>query len=372
MAALTKLHNKYRLRYKIYLPDGTVKERSRLYNSAVEARMKNLLAQSVEALTAQLNYVHDDIVKWSHAGLISAKDREGLHANLPGEGKKLSQAMDEWESTWTVGAGETQTRHGRRKILIKILADPYVRDLTYEHGQDLIAALKKRGCKIATIRKYLQDLKSAINHQVALRYLDYNPFLTLSAGRIPANEKIKHVILTNTQIQDILEKAQKKDQMPRSDLGGTLYLHLLFFFGTGLRRREAQECKLEYIDWEKRSITIPDHITKTGKSRTIGLGTRLYEELLPRKNQTGYILPRYTPRSVSRAVRKHLHDCGIEARLHDARHTYTSRLQDIGVKPHDVMKRTGHTTLSMLSHYSHGDFIEVYEDQFGFLQNKNN
>ena len=34
------------------------------------------------------------------------------------------------------------------------------------------------------------------NHPVvALRYLDYNPFATLSAGRIPSEERTKHVIL---------------------------------------------------------------------------------------------------------------------------------------------------------------------------------
>uniref|UniRef100_A0A6M3J3E5 Putative site-specific tyrosine recombinase n=1 Tax=viral metagenome TaxID=1070528 RepID=A0A6M3J3E5_9ZZZZ len=367
MTVLTKLHKKHRLRYKIYFPDGVVKERSRLYSSAVEARMKNLLAQTLEAFTSQISYVQSDVVKWSHAGLLSANDRDALAARLPGQGKTLSKCLDEWETTWTVGSEEEQTRYYRRKKILRILDDKPIKEFTFTDGLDLIKELKKTQ-KIATIRKYIQDLKAAFNHQVALRYLDYNPVITLSAGRIPAEEKIKHVILTHAQIRVILLKARTKDQEVRPALGGTLYLHLLFFFGTGLRRREAMESKLEHIDWEKRSITLPETITKTGKTRTVGLGARLYAELLPRKDQVGYILPRYRPWSVSRAIRKHLRECGTNARLHDARHTYASMLQDTGVKPHDAMKRTGHTNLGMLSHYSHGDFKEVYEDKFDFLK----
>ena len=40
----------------------------------------------------------------------------------------------------------------------------------------------------------------------------------------------------------------------------------------------------------------------------------------------------------------------------------------LGVLPHCAMGRTGHTDMKMLSQYSHGDFDEVYEDNFGFLK----
>ena len=140
------------------------------------------------------------------------------------------------------------------------------------------------------------------------------------------------------------------------------------FFGLGIRRREARLSRWEHIDWKERSITLPAEITKTGKERKIGLGTRLYQELLARRKPEGYILPGFAPWTISRAIREHLRDCGINARLHDARHTYTTMLQDLGIAPHRAMKRTGHADMRMLSHYSHGDFDEVYEDRFGFLK----
>lgn len=372
MPKLTKLHDKHRLRYKIYLPDGTYKERSRLYNTQPEARAKETEATTLEVLTSQLNYTQKDLVKWTHAGLLSSKDLEILGENLPGHGKTLEEVLKEWETTWRCGEQESQIRFYRMKNILKILGDNPIKNLTYQHGRNLINELKERDLKIATIRKYLQDLKSALNHQVAIRYLDYNPFATLTAGRIPAEEKIKHTILTDEQIQQVIEKAEQKDQTDTPALNRTLTLHLLLFFGTGIRRKEAQAAKLEHINWQERSITLPDTITKTGKERTIGLGTKLYNKLLTRKGQTGHILPRFAPWSVSRAVTRHLKNCGIKARLHDARHTYTSMLQDTGVQPKDAIKRTGHTNMRMLSHYSHGDFKEVYEDKFDFLKDNKN
>ena len=131
-------------------------------------------------------------------------------------------------------------------------------------------------------------------------------------------------------------------------------------FGLGIRRKEATESRWEYIDWKERSISLPTEITKTRKPRKIGLGTRLYQELLVRKKPQGYILPRFSPRTITRAITAHLRECGIRARLHDVRHTYTTMLQDLGVVPHQAMKRTGHS--------DHADLKEVYENRFGFLQ----
>jgi len=152
------------------------------------------------------------------------------------------------------------------------------------------------------------------------------------------------------------------------------------FFGLGIRRKEAMASRWEMINWQERSITLPAEITKTGKPRKIGLGTRLYMELKRRHKAapTGsndvpkpeFILPRFAPWSISRAIKKHLQDCGIKARLHDARHTYTTMLQDLGVAPHRAMERTGHADMKMLSHYSHANFDEVYEDEFGFMKDK--
>jgi len=49
----------------------------------------------------------------------------------------------------------------------------------------------------------------------------------------------------------------------------------------------------ETIDWDERSLKLTK--TKTGKARKVGLGQRLYYELLLRKKEEGFILPRFVP-----------------------------------------------------------------------------
>ena len=278
MARISQLHDKFRLRYTLYLPDGRYFERSRLVTSLSVARQKRTLANELETLTAGSKYTPADLNAWTHAGLISQRDRELLSDRMPGHGKTLGECMDEWEATWSVGRGEVLSRHGRRKNLLKILGDTTpIRDLTFSHGLELVAKLRDQGCKVVYVRKHIQDLRAAFNHQViAYRYLEHNPFATLSAGKVPPEEKIEHTILTDKQIRTVLARAEEKDRETRPQLGGTLTLHLLVLFGLGIRRKEALGLRWEHIDWQARAITLPAEITKTGKARTIGLGTRLY------------------------------------------------------------------------------------------------
>ncbi len=73
---------------------------------------------------------------------------------------------------------------------------------------------------------------------------------------------------------------------------------------------------------------------------------------------------------VSRAIIAHFHSCGVDMRLHDARHTYTTLLQEKDVSPIDAMGRTGHADMRMLSHYSHPKLGIIHEDQFEFMQDE--
>jgi integrase len=61
----------------------------------------------------------------------------------------------------------------------------------------------------------------------------------------------------------------------------------LMFFDLGIRRKEAMEVRWKHINWKEHSITPPAEITKTGKERKIGLGARLYRELLTHKKKGG-------------------------------------------------------------------------------------
>jgi integrase len=388
MARLAKITDKrsgrlrYRLRYGIHFPDGSSVERSRRYGTVAIARAKIELATVLESRTRQLLQEPGDLVVWRHEGLISREEAERLSLAPPAAKKTLEQALDEYRATWEVGPEEDYTRGLRLRIIKEILgAETPLADIGYAQGEALKAELRKRGLKIATVRRYLQDLKRCLRRQVRLGVLTYNPCAELSGGRVPTAELPKQTKLNSVQIQAVLTRAEKRVQSETgwAVLGGWLDVALLLFFGTGLRRKEAMLARWEHIDWEARSLLVPADNAKDRNERRVGLGRRLYQALAARHKAQGareddgdFILPRYSMVRVTKAVTSHFAFCGIQMRLHDTRHTYTTLLQEeAGARPDQAMQRTGHNDLAMLSRYTHPEFGDVIEDRLGFMQQGN-
>ena len=71
MATLSQVNKRHCLRYKLYLPDDTVAERSRLINSIADARQKLAIANELEAFTASQTYTVHQLRTWSNLAIIS-------------------------------------------------------------------------------------------------------------------------------------------------------------------------------------------------------------------------------------------------------------------------------------------------------------
>ncbi|MFP7756272.1 tyrosine-type recombinase/integrase [Thermodesulfobacteriota bacterium B35] len=332
------------------------------------ARELKAQAEILEAKTRLQEYIGDDLEDWRRKKLINHKDKEQLWI-FPGGRKTLRQAAEEYRKTWDVSTKEAKTRESRLSHIIECLGENTpIETLRHSDGEYLKQFLRDRGYKVATVNKHLQDLKRMFALQVAERAIDFNPFSAVKGMKIPAGEKIQHTIPSEEEIQLIIEKAEENDRKKQALLNGHLTLFLLLFFGCGLRLSEAMAARIENIDWDLRGLLLTE--TKTGKPRMVGLGQKLFSLLLPMKGQKGYILPRFRPESVSRAIRRHFNNCGVKMRLHDTRHTYTTLLQEKNVSPIDAMGRTGHSDMRMLSHYSHPKLGRIYEDQFEFMQDQ--
>ena len=361
MAHLSSTKGKPRLRYRITFPDRTWKDRSRRYRSKFVAKSLLPKAADLEQKTKYGLYTRKDIDEWRLSGFLNVQDVRLL--GFAPELKTLQDAAEEYKHSWDVSAKEAEARECRVNTILSILhMNTPVRNLSYKDGLFVISELRAKKYKVATIQKHVQDLKRMINLQIANNTIEYNPFLALKGGRIPQVEKIKHITLTDEQISSVVAESSHSPL-----LGGWLQIVLLLAFGCGLRRGEMLATRWENIDWDERSLKLTK--TKTGKARKVGLGQRLYYELLLRKKSEGFILPQFVPWTLSRAFRIHLSKCGLRMRLHDARHTYTSLIQQkAGAKPIEAMARTGHQDMRMLSHYSHGKFGKIFEDEFGFMK----
>jgi len=319
------------------------------------------VAEEIEEKTRYQNYTGADIERWRREGLLSKQDIEAL--GFSPRIKTFIQAMEEYRESWDVSLKEEASRESRLKVIASILGEQApLKALRYSDGLKLRNELKGRGYKTATIQKCIQDLKRCLNLQLANRSIEYNPFATLSGGRVPEHEKPNQKALTDTEVSEIIGKADGSEL-----LGGWLKIFLLMFFGCGLRRSEAMDARWENVNWEERSLLLTR--TKTHTPRKVGLGKLLYYELIMRRKDEGLIFPAFHPDTVSKAIKKHLDKCGIKMRQHDMRHTYATLIQQkAGAKPIEAMARTGHRDMRMLSLYSHGKFDRIFEDELEFMK----
>lgn len=380
MAFLTKSKDRWRVRFNITFPSGAIKERQRLFKKKGQATTVKILADSLEQKTRRQQYNQADVELWTIEGVIRKPDAAIL-TGYEQHHKTLAQAADEYRATWhNLSSGEEMTREGRVARLVEILGpETPVQAITYLDGERLKKTLatmtvrrnkytkKTQKLKAATINKHLQDLKRMFKIQLATRCIDHYPFTITNGLKIPKAEKIKQTTISDEQIAAVIEAAEEKDRGTHPPLAGQLALTLLLFFGCGLRRKEALAARFDNIDWQARTLTLTD--TKNDEDRIVGLGPRLIDKLAARNEKSGFILPRYHAATITRAIMRHLKSCGFDMRLHDARHTFTTRLLDLGVGTRAAMKRTGHKSEAMLKHYDHGDASpEIFEDGFGFLQ----
>lgn len=126
---------------------------------------------------------------------------------------------------------------------------------------------------------------------------------------------------------------------------------VVFAVETAMRRGELVKVKWEHIDWNSRTLHIPE--TKTGVPRDVPLSERavtLLEHIERNSEKVFDIRPDSVSQSFERACKR----AGIEGlRFHDLRHEATSRLFEKGLNTMEVATITGHKTLEMLNRYTH-------------------
>jgi integrase len=379
MASIHKLDGQYRVRYRITLPNGHCLDRSRRCDKLGQAKETKAAADVLESRTKLDDYDDQDIKQWIRLDLVSKNDAAQLK-KYPDGRKTIKDAAEEYKSTMDCGLVEMTERKRRvDKMVVLFGPERTIDGFTFFDGEDIKKRLRQQGLKAVTCNKYLQDLKRLFTVQLAAGVIRHHPFGVSKGVKVPQSEKIKHSILSFEQIEMVLAAAEINDaRLPTAKdtpghpplLGGKMVLFLLMFLGCGMRRSEAMAARWENIDWQQRKLHLAE--TKTDEDRDVGLGERLFALLKAEYGgKPGYILPRFNLRSVTRAIRRHFDRCGLpDVRLHDTRHTFITRMRDLGVSKRDVMARTGHKNATMHHHYDHPDFGEIHEDLLPFMTPK--
>lgn len=201
--------------------------------------------------------------------------------------------------------------------------------------------------KIASVNRELELLRGVLNYAVQNEWLIRNPF-SLTKGVISkAAEVERERVLSRDEEQMLLDACTGR----RSHLRPLLICAL----DTAMRRGEIFKMRWSDVRFKSMEIFIPQTNTKTEESRTVGITSRLLEELeklweaSPKNpNQTVFGITN----NVKTAFKSLCDETGIlDFRFHDCRHTATTRMIASGSPHSEVMKITGHSQIKTFLRY---------------------
>ena len=125
---------------------------------------------------------------------------------------------------------------------------------------------------------------------------------------------------------------------------------------SGMRRSEVITLQWRYVDMEAKTITITAMNSKTMKPRIVGMTARLHDELMklweksPMQPGVSVFGIAYT---FKRAFRAACRAAGVEDfRYHDCRHTCITRWVRAGLPIAEIMRLSGHSTLTAFAIYA--------------------
>jgi integrase len=200
---------------------------------------------------------------------------------------------------------------------------------------------------IASVNRELSLLRAMLNYARRQGWLNRNPFGMGESIISNADETRRERILTREEEARLLAVCAG----PRAHLRPLLICAL----DTGMRRGEMFKLRWSDIDLVGGVIRIRKTTTKTWEARTIGMTTRLQDELRrlweaapPDPDGLVFGVKNNIKRSFGTACKL----AEIEDfRLHDCRHSATTRMIQAGMAPMEVMKITGHKQIDTFLRY---------------------
>ncbi len=252
--------------------------------------------------------------------------------------------------------------HGRRSLVsatssLKVLLDHFGgRKVRSIKVSDLEAYKQKRlrtptrlgtPRKIASVNRELELLRAMFNFGIQNEWLIRSPF-TLTKGMISTAAEVKRDrILTFEEEKRLLDVCigRRKHLRP----------FLICALDTAMRRGEIFKMRWRDVDFFTNQIFIPQTNTKTEQARIVGITDRLREELGllwegSTKNHDDLVFG--ITNTIKTAFLAAIAEAGINGfRLHDCRHTATTRMIAAGAPHTEVMKITGHSQMTTFLRY---------------------
>jgi integrase len=211
---------------------------------------------------------------------------------------------------------------------------------------------------IASVNRELDKLRRIFNVSIQQGWLDKSPFHKGDSLISLADEKHRDRILTREEEANLFASIEAEPK--RSHLTAILLLAL----DCALRRGEILTLEWSDVNLENRTITVQAFNAKTARARTVALTKRAFIELqrlydASRQNLSKLVFGGI--KSVRTSFAKACKAAKIsDFRLHDCRHTAITRMIRAGLPPVEVMRVSGHTTMSAFYRYANLDSDAVF------------
>lgn len=211
---------------------------------------------------------------------------------------------------------------------------------------------------IAAVNRELDKMKRIFNWAIRKDWLPKSPFQSGEPIVSHADELHRERVLSRD------EEARLFAAIDAEPLREHLRGILLIALDCALRRGEILTLTWEDIDLNRRTITVRAFNSKTARARTVAMTRRVFEDLGARyaavMREPGERIFQIKS-GVKRSFKSACLAAGIEDfRLHDCRHTAITRMIRAGIPPVEVMRVSGHTTMSAFYRYANLDSDTVF------------
>ena len=348
--------------YRLYFPDGEVREKYRYYRQKWRAGEAKRDADVLEDLCLRRKVTREDLVYYYQAGLVT-EEEAGRLLGVP----FLHTSS---EITWKI-LEEEYNRHIRAVgTPSTIKSYPYkVRPVvTFFHNKDpleitsrdidsYIEHRRKEGRARATVKQEVERvigwmMKWLVQHG----YRRDNP-LEGATGIRNVAERLPRPIYP-----DELEVIMKNLAVFKDGCGGYLADMVLFHLYTGMRREEGLMLRDSAVRTDVGKITVTGKMDKT---RVIDIPEKLYpviESIRERNGGAGgYFLGggeeplMKDPSAISKAFKRRVRSLGLseDITFHSLRHSYISYLIAAGYDLKTVQYLAGHSSITTTARYIH-------------------
>lgn len=218
----------------------------------------------------------------------------------------------------------------------------------------------KREMGRATIRLHFSALRSFFKWLTRRQGLKQNPLLDV---QLPKQEKKLPVVLTLTQITDMLDLPMKLEKERAAPVwaGERDSAILELFYSTGMRLGELASINVEDVDSYSDTVRV---IGKGRKERLLPIGTPAMEAIQRYRLKAGVhsgplfiskLRKRITTQAIADVVDKYWKKSGLPIHVtpHKLRHSFATHLLNNGADLRSVQELLGHASLSTTQIYTH-------------------